>query len=786
MSTDEARNASIVTVENACLRLTVRKDDGAYAIHHKQSGRTWHGPAGRFCSATLVPNDDRPHSGYDADVAKLAVNRFEYVRADTSTISLLYVPAGIATARTNCRIEFRMALLGDADLELSYRVVEDDPDWLLSSVDIIDDALALTDPDGYAVLPVYQGEMVPVGGLFSYLPKDRQPVLRTSAVAGTYPGVGQWNMAMLALVATDSTLVVTWDDPDIEAGICGRQTDAATGRAQVMHTIDDKIADRRGADGGRQITSTVTLNREARSIRLHFMQDAGYVEVADYYRGVAAQRGLMLTLSEKIQRTPELVKNLGALRFTVAPMWGRSEGAGWLDTIPKGSTRCDYTFAEVADVAEHLKHNVGIDKALALVKGWTRRGYDMDYPDVLPAAEPCGGNLGLADAARRTQALGWLFGLHDNALILFKECPSTDPADALVRQDGTCVEGSIGVPRWSLYCCCPARMFKYVEQHYQIFKEEFQLNYMYSDQIAAMPLPECFSSDHPLTRRESIASYAKLIAYKKSQVAIIASELMDEWAVPIFDVMGAFMGNAHDYARPIPLFELVYGECCNFDGWAWGSLMVDTIVNCISMGRMPYLTYPQRDYLAQGLHVEDDTSVYYAGGGRLRWDCWWLQGYHPDNPFLRGDQGWGEETNWYDRFVRNVYEVTSPLNELTALQRMVSHEFLAPDRQVEKVTFADGTSIVTNRSDSDFEYQGTLLPPHGFVAVAPMFVTFYAKRHAGVAYPEGALFAIRACDGKPLSQSRQVRVYHGFGQISVKIGQRVFEVQREQVLDPQS
>ena len=617
MPIDATADSTTVTVENQSLRLSVRKDNGAYEVLHKPAGRTWRGPSGRLGSLTLVPNDNRPDSGYDADVAKVPVNRFVNVTADGNAVTLLFAPAGIATAPTACRIEFRLELVADADLEFSYRIVTDDPDWLMGPVDILDDALPLTETGGYAVVPVYQGELVPVGGLFSYLPRDRQPILRTSDVAGTYPGVGQWNMAMLALVAGTSTVVMTWDDPDVEAGICGRETAAAVGSAQVAHTIDDRIAGQRAADSGRQITATVTLNRRARSVRLHFRPNAGYVEVADYYRDVAAARGLFVPLADKIERTPELAKNLGALRFTVSPMWGRSEGAGWLDTIPKGTTRCDYTFAEVADVAEHLKHNVGIDKALALVKGWTRRGYDMDYPDVLPAAEPCGGNAGLADASRRTQALGWLFGLHDNPLILFKECPSTDPADALVRRDGTHVEGAIGVPRWRTYCCCPARMMKHVEPRYRTLKELFGLNYMYSDQIAAMPLVECFSPEHPLTREETIDAYAHLIAYKKSQTPVVASELMDEWAVPIFDVMGAFMGNAHDYARPIPLFELVYGECCNFDGWAWGSLMTETIVNCISMGRMPYLTFPQRDYLTAGLHVEDDPDVYYAGGKRL-------------------------------------------------------------------------------------------------------------------------------------------------------------------------
>ena len=410
----------------------------------------------------------------------------------------------------------------------------------------------------------------------------------------------------------------------------------------------------------------------------------------------------------------------------------------------------------------------------------------MDYPDVLPAAEPCGGNDGLARASKRVQALGWLFGLHDNSLLQFEECPSTDPEHALVRADGTRVQGGTGIPRWRLQLCSPVHMMKTAKRNYPQYQQLFGLNHMYSDQIAALPLFESFDPKHPLTRRRCIEVYQELIDYKRSCVHTVSSEIMDEWAVPMFDAMGAMMGKVHDYARPIPLFELVYRECVNLDGWAWGDLYQASVVNCIPHGRMPYVTFPQRDYLTAGLHVEDDPGVYYPGGGRLRWDHWWMSGYHPDNLFLRGDQGWGEDINWYDRLVKNVYEVTSPLNELTAHEQMTGHEYLAWDRQVEKMTYANGLSIVCNRSGADFAYQDTLLPPAGFLAVGPTFAAFYAKRHGGVDYPAGALFTCRATDGKPLGESRQVRVYHGFGEVRVRVGEREFEVRREQIVDPQA
>ena len=541
----EALSGDVVSVENEGLKLTVSTSDGEYQILHKPTGRVWSGPEGRFCSLTLIPNDGRSTSGYDTDRWVASVDRLESVEARHDSISLAFVPRnGGRTA--GIEIAFTLALLSEEDLEFSYRVLREDPAWTLHSVKVVEDALAIDGAEDYAIVPVFQGEVVPVGSRFSLLPEDRKITTRTSDVVGTYTGVGTWSMAMFALVKGTSAVVVTWDDPSVEAGVVG-----------------DREPD---SDGSCRIRSTVTLNRQARSVMLHFMPNAGYVEVSGYYRGIAKNRGLFDPFSQKMKRAPDLEKNVGALRFTAFPKWGRSETAGWARFLEPGQSRIDYTFDEVADAAEHLSKDLGVYKGLAIVSAWTRRDYDMDYPDVFPAAEECGGNEGLARASERVRGLGWLFGLHDNCLILFKECTSTDEADALVRIDGSAVEGSMGINAgWRMYQCCPARMSVSATKIYTQFRGLFHLNCVYTDQIAAMPVVECFSAEHPLTHQQTIDTYADLVEYQRSQVGLVFSEIADEWAVPIFDTMGIAFNVAHEFGYPIPLFELVYRECVNLE-----------------------------------------------------------------------------------------------------------------------------------------------------------------------------------------------------------------------------
>jgi hypothetical protein len=166
-------------------------------------------------------------------------------------------------------------------------------------------------------------------------------------------------------------------------------------------------------------------------------------------------------------------------------------------------------------------------------------------------------------------------------------------------------------------------------------------------------------------------------------------------------------------------------------------------------------------------------------GDRLEFEA---QTWPADNLcFARGDDGWAAGLNVTDRLIKNTYEVLSPLQRLAASTAMAGHEFLTVDRSVERTRFGDVT-VTGNYGEQPFEVGETLLPQFGFLVTGPTFVAFHATRHEGIEYPGGALFTLRSLDGRPLAQSEQVRVFHGFGPAKLKLGGKVIEVQREQVV----
>ncbi len=159
--------------------------------------------------------------------------------------------------------------------------------------------------------------------------------------------------------------------------------------------------------------------------------------------------------------------------------------------------------------------------------------------------------------------------------------------------------------------------------------------------------------------------------------------------------------------------------------------------------------------------------------------------------FTRDDGGWAEGLHPMDVFLKNTHELLGPLNAATTNLRLTQFEFLSADRTVRRAVYGDGSSRVTvtaNLGSTDAKMTSKLggavvLPPWGIVIEAPTFVAFHAKKWSGKDYPDGTLFTVRAQDGKPLADSRRLRVFHGFGSPELTWAGRELDVPREATVD---
>jgi len=159
--------------------------------------------------------------------------------------------------------------------------------------------------------------------------------------------------------------------------------------------------------------------------------------------------------------------------------------------------------------------------------------------------------------------------------------------------------------------------------------------------------------------------------------------------------------------------------------------------------------------------------------------------------FVRGDGGWPEGLVLYDRFVKNTYEVLSPLHELTAEWPMVAYRWLTSDGQVQESRFQGPNGqqirVVVNFGTHSWQDKSRWLGPvtlghKCFLIEGDTFLAYRLTEVGGVFFEDPGLWTLRSLDGKPLDTSAQVRVYHGFGDNHLWFRNRWYQIRKERIL----
>jgi hypothetical protein len=666
------------------------------------------------------------------------------VMKDKSTLPVRIAGAvtarsGTLSYRTDKGMQFQFKLAANPPaVDYSF----DQPAADVAEVLLLDKSLTIEPgADNYFAIPNRLGILVPVEGDKPY----------TRRFPG-YSGSG-YSMAMFGVVNKGSALLATWEDP---------------------YTV--MVADYT-VEPQRRLAMTLDLQRTARWVRLQPLGHGGYVEVSKAYRPIAKQRGYLKTLAEKMRENPNVARFFGAADFKPFA-FTRSVANTRRNTTGQDRLNIGFTFEECADLAEHFAKDLGIDRALLVLNGWINGGYDNRHPDVLPAAPEIGGDQGLIEASRRVHALGkgWVFGLHDNYQDFYKNAASWNEDYIMKNPDGSLHAGG----EWAggqAYLICSRKSVELAsrpQQNVPMVKKLFDPEVYFSDTVFAAPLYECFDPKHPLTLVDDLHYKQQLCDYLRKQVGLFGSEEGREWGVPHADYFEGLMSHKTGYNRTgiaaadivIPMFEIVYGDAISIYAHQSDRPRIDNpsyILDHILYAEMPVYQYGNHHYWtnpappqgSQGQPLQESRMVF-TKGGRF--------------------------SNLTDQFIKNTYEVLSPLGRTTALWPMTDHHFVTADRKVESTRFGADTNITVNYGNGDYTAAHAVLPQWGFVIESPTLVAFYARSYGGVKYAEPALFVIRSLDGKPLSSSRQVRIYHGFGDNRVEFRGKVLEVDTEKVI----
>jgi len=721
--------------------------DGFYSILDKLTKVTWHSnPYVKRLGSVTFRKNDRPLC--------ISLDKFELSKGDNS-IRVKY------KSDSDNELTVNVKLLDDQKtLELSYESAEG---LNVENMRLIDESFWVTDVEkGYVVVPVREGLMIPSDSGLAFIHRF-----------GTFKYEG-CDIEMLGIVKNDSAILITWHDPYVTA--------------EVKSTLNTGPA--------KQILSTsLDLTKTAKTVRVQFLGEGDYVTIAKAYRKVVEEKGWLVTWKEKIKKVPEAIKLFGASNFKLWGCYTREVDYKMNEKF----AAVNWTFDEAKRIAEHLKNDLGVDRAIFIISGWTSCGYDNKSPDILPANPKCGGNEALSETSRRIQELGYLFCLHDNYQDIFKNSPSWSEEYVMKNCEGKLVKGGFwGGGQAYLICSKKALELAQRPQNLPGVKALFNPNSYFLDTTTSAELYECFDPRHPLTKWNDIKYKQALLDYAIFLFGVCGSECGKEWGIPhchFFEGLGGVSGNYYHNlvpwslgARAIPLFEMIYRDCVavygkyNYDY----SHAAEYVLHHIIIGRpLHYHSWGQGLYWKKTPKDEPQGRPYDAS-------C-----------FIRADNGWAEGLCMIDRFIKNTHEILSPLHEITAETTITKHEFLTPDFRVEHVVFGEDVDVVVNKPAGKLLFPYTnwwwheykdhvhtskmgrkvILPTFGFVIESPTFIAFHALSWNGLKYDKPVLFTIRSLDGKPISESKKIRVFHGFGEQKLKLKGQIYVVAKEEILE---
>jgi hypothetical protein len=725
-------------------RFSLSPDTGQFELLDKRAGVTWR-------SNPLLPRFGEITVRAEGKAQTLSLAACELER-NADRFHAVFHPL---PAHPEASVRVTVRLVSPAAFEFTFAA---DPALRVESARLLDHALWTTDAArGAVIVPVREGLLIPADSRLAFTNRF-----------GTFDYEG-CHMEMFAAQRDGAVALVTWHDP------------------YVTLELKSALSDAPWVNGHQALLPSLSLRRSATSFVIHLLGQGDYVQAAHAYRQVARHKGWLIPWDEKLKGHPERTNYFGASNVK---LWSTLSREMNEDSSAEVSVRVNWTFDEAAQIAEHLKHDLQLDKVLFILGGWIHRGYDNQHPDILPTAPECGGDAAFTAACRRIRAQGYLLSLHDNYQDIYRDSPSWNENLVSKNADGKLTVGG----KWAggrAYITCSQKALELAKrpQNLLAVKQLSQADSYFIDTTYAVGLSECSDKNHPLTKWDDMHWKQALSDYARGVFGSFGSECGREWAIPHSDFFEGFTGVSGTYfhnqdlprqlgAAVVPLFELVYRDCIAMYG-KYGynpAQAAEYVLHHIAIGRpLNYHSVPPHLYW-QNPPASSVTP------------------YQPGDPalFCRADAGWAEELHPMDRFLKNTHEILSPLNELTARLPMTSHSFLTPDRKVQWSHFGNtSTSLdaLVNLGHSEYPHRSPLgdtivLPPGGFVVESDSFIAFHARSWAGLKYELPPLFTLRSLDGLPLRTSHKVRVFHAFGDPRLQLGTNLFTVRKEAVIQP--
>lgn len=352
------------------------------------------------------------------------------------------------------------------------------------------------------------------------------------------------------------------------------------------------------------------------------------------------------------------------------------------------------TFARVRDIADELKAQ-GVEGANLQLVGWNIRGHDGRYPQIFPADFDLGGNEQFKKTIDYVKSLGYRISVHINVMDSFEIADRFSWDNVCVKKDGEYLQrGDFG--GGLSYIVCPK---KQLLSNRIMMKElaPYGLNGMHYTDVTSILEPDlCHSKDHPCPTKEGIEMAKTIMRETKEVLGAFSSEGTLDFALGELDYgLYVSMGNNFDTAKMpmlthfIPFFELTYH----------GIVLYNPLSRTINF------------------QIKDkaDQLYFFIRGGK--------PSYYFYSKFRANGSDWmgmvdltcttDEELKLS---VAKVKEGVDNYKPFADRQLVFMRDYIV-EGDIEIALYEDGVKVVGNFSNTQKEYEGNIIAPHGYIII---------------------------------------------------------------------
>jgi Family of unknown function (DUF5696) len=411
-----------------------------------------------------------------------------------------------------------------------------------------------------------------------------------------------------------------------------------------------------------------------REIRYQFVR-GNYVALAKTYRAWAKAHGLHRSLTDKLRDTPALSALTSGRLISCLQAEPAETARFYQDRLasspasePPTPYRIYLTHRQATQVLRELPA-AGVPRALVVIRGWIRGGYDWSHPDIWPPDERLGSVQELRALSENSGP--FTVALHDNYQDSYKHNPSWPLGVNRSRQQRPMRGGY-----WDggqAYILSAAAGLSYARRNWKM-EQQLALRAMYIDTTSAVQTYQSFEPGKLQQRTDDVANKAGLLRFYKECGVVLGSEEGADFAIPYID----WCENRHERSagESIPLWPLVF-----HDAVVSGRYTGSTWAGAVAAGN---------DYPSWLLDM-----------------LWGYAALSEVGPFEKRSAA-------YER-MRATRQLDAWFATIST-DAMDDHAFLSSDGTLERTQFSSGRSIIVNFAPEPQRHDGNTVAAHGYSA----------------------------------------------------------------------